>query len=81
MACKQGVILQLLLIDHISVFMVLGSLSGLIIKSWKCPLLQFYLAGVNFPGSLILLIEKFWIFNSAKIQIFMYTIILATKIF
>ena len=38
-----------------------------------------YPRGVNFPGSLIQLLENFWILKCAKTQIYMYTIILATK--
>ena len=38
-----------------------------------------YPRGVNFSRSLISLFENFWMFKCAKIQIFMYTIILATK--
>ena len=36
---------------------------------------------VNFPDSLIYLLENFWVIKCAKIQTFKQTIILATKIF
>ena len=37
--------------------------------------------GVNFPGSLTQLLVNFWILKYDKIQIFMYTMMLATKNF
>mgnify|MGYP001804182133 CR=1 FL=1 len=40
-----------------------------------------YPRGVNFPRSIIQLLENFWILKCAKIQVFMYTIILAMKNF
>ena len=40
-----------------------------------------YPKGVNYQGSLVLLLEYFWILKCAKIQIFTYTIISATLTF
>ena len=47
----------------------------------RYPLCCIYPSGANILGSLIKLLDNFWILKYAKIQIFMYTIILATKDF